>query len=327
MAVEASAPGKVILFGEHSVVYRGPAVVLAIDRRARIVAEERTDDRIHIDSEDLGFSGYFEGNIYHPTRGEAWRGKGLAALNEAAKKTMIHVGRETGLNLVLRSEIPIAVGLGSSAAICVATVAAVGALLGGSLSNEEINSLAYEGEKVIHGAPSGVDNNISTYGGVLRYERGVGFERLKVECASPLIIGNTRRRRSTHKMVDAVRELRERNTDIVDRIIDALGTISGEGLNALIKNDMYCMGELMNISHGLLAALGVSSPELDSMVHASRKAGAFGAKLTGAGGGGCMIAVAKDGDAARVEEAILRERGDPIRVGLSYRGVETRRVG
>jgi len=324
MAVEASAPGKVILFGEHSVVYRGPAVVLAIDKRARVVAEERSDDKIYIDALNIGFSGYFVGDKYHPEQGERWRGRRLAAFKLAARRTMEHLGVESGLNLIIRSEIPIAVGLGSSAAISVATVAAVGALLGAGLPKEEICSLAYEGERMVHGTPSGVDNNISTYGGILRYEKGVGFERFEMEGSLPFVIGNTRRKRSTGRMVNKVRSLRDRNPEILDSIIDSLGVLSRKGLSALLGANLPRLGNLMNINHGLLAALGVSSPELDMMVHASRRAGALGAKLTGAGGGGCMIALAEQPVLRRVENAIRRERGDPIRVRLSYEGVKTR---
>jgi len=327
MAIEASAPGKVILFGEHSVVYRGPAVVLAIDKRSRVVADRRRDKKIFIDSENLGFSGYFLGDAYHPVRGEEWRGKGLAAINVSARKTLESVGVKSGLNLVIRSDIPSAVGLGSSAAICVATVAAVEALVEGGLSRDDICSLAYEGEKIVHGTPSGVDNNISTFGGIIKYEKGLGFERIKLDDSPPFIIGNTGRKRSTKKMVENVAALRERNTAIVDRIIDALGDVSGEGLSCLTSGDLRGMGELMNISHGLLTSLGVSSPQLDLLVYAARYEGALGAKLTGAGGGGCMIALAEDQDLKRVEEAILQERGDPIRIKISHEGVKTRKVG
>lgn len=326
MPVEASAPGKVILFGEHSVVYRGPAIVLAIDKRARVVAEERSDDKIYMDALNIGFSGYFVGDRYHPETGERWRGRRLAAFKVAACKTMEHLGVETGLNLIIRSEIPIAVGLGSSAAICVTTVAAVGTLLGGGLIKEDICSLAYEGERVVHGTPSGVDNNISTYGGILRYEKDVGFKRFEMDGNLPFIIGNTKRRRSTRQMVSKVRRLRDRNPEILNSIIDTLGALSSEGLAALLETDLTRLGNLMNINHGLLAALDVSSPELDMMVHASRRAGALGAKLTGAGGGGCMIALAEQPSLSRVENAIRRERGEPIRVCLSYEGVKTREV-
>ncbi len=327
MAVEASAPGKVILFGEHSVVYRGPAIVLAIDKRARVVAEERSDDKIYFDALNIGFSGYFEGNKYKPETGERWRGRRLAAFKVSARKTMEHLGVESGLNLVIRSEIPIAVGLGSSAAICVATVAAVANLLSGGLTSDEICALAYEGERVVHGNPSGVDNNISTFGGILRYEKDAGLKRFEMEGNLPFVIGNTHRRRSTRRMVERVRSLRDRNPEIVENIIETIGALSNEGLAALLENDLPKLGNLMNINHGLLAALGVSSPELDLMVHSSRRAGALGAKLTGAGGGGCMIALAEQPRLRRVENAIRRRHGESIRVCVSYEGVKTREVG
>jgi len=144
MSVEATAPGKAILFGEHSVVYRGPAIVIAIDRRAKITAKKRDDKRIRFDCLDLGFEGYFEGEKYHPVAGEDWRGNRLQAMLIAARKTMEHLDEHSGLDLTVRSEIPVAAGLGSSAAICVATAAATGELLDGNLSQQEICDIAYE---------------------------------------------------------------------------------------------------------------------------------------------------------------------------------------
>jgi mevalonate kinase len=326
MAVEANAPGKAILFGEHSVVYKGPAIVLAIDRRARVVAEERDDNRIYFDALDLGFSGYFEGDAYVPVQGETWRGKRLQALLVSARQTMEQIDVESGLNLTVRSDIPIAAGLGSSAAICVATVASVGELLGGGLSMEEVCELAYEGEKVMHGTPSGVDNNISTYGGILRYEKEAGFERFELDRLLPFVIGNSRRRRSTRRLVSRVRALRQRNPDIIEQVIEAMVQVSENGLTALLDADLPKLGSLMNINHGLLASLGVSIAKLDMMVHASRVAGAYGAKLTGAGGGGCIIALSDVSKIENVERAIRRCRGEPHIVNISYEGVRTRRV-
>jgi mevalonate kinase len=326
MAVEATAPGKAILFGEHGVVYRGPAVVLAIDRRARVVASERADGRVFFDALDLGFSGYFEGETYVPVYGQPWRGKNLQPLLVSARKTMEHIGADSGMDIKVRSEIPIAAGLGSSAAICVATVASVGELLGGSLTPDEICELAYEGEKVVHGTPSGVDNNISTFGGVLRYERGVGIERFELDGALPFIIGNSKRKRSTRRLVERVRRLREREPELVDRIIEAIAQVSQDGLAALKSLDLPRVGDLMNVNHGLLASLGVSIAKLDIMVHLSRGAGAYGAKLTGAGGGGCMIALSDESNLENIRRALLRCRGEPHIVGITYEGVRTRRI-
>jgi mevalonate kinase len=326
MSVEATAPGKAILFGEHSVVYRGPAIVLAIDRRAKVVAQEREDDSIFFDSLDLGFSGYFREEKYIPVHGEVWRGKRLQAFFVAVKKTMEHLGVKSGLTLTIRSEIPIAAGLGSSAAVCVATVAAVGGLLSVGLTQEEICKLAYEGEKVVHGTPSGVDNNISTYGGILKYEKSRDLERFEVDDMPSFVIGDSRRKRSTGRLVGKVKMLREREPELVDKLIDSIATTSESGLKALMDRDFYRLGDLMNINHGLLSALGVSISKLDRMVHSSRGAGAYGAKLTGAGGGGCMLALGDKEDTRKIQNAIKKSGGVPYVVNVTYDGVKVRRL-
>jgi len=326
MSVEATAPAKIILFGEHSVVYKGPAIVLAIDRRASVVASKRDDKRIYIDAEDLGFSGCFENGEYIAITGKAWRGRNMTALYAASRKVMSHIGIDSGINLKVRSEIPIAVGLGSSAAVCVATTAAVGELFDSDLSKEKIAELSFEGEKVIHGNPSGVDNNIATFGGIMRYERGVGLEHLRLDKPLPFIIGNTRKKRSTGNMVESVRALRERNPEIVDPIIYTMASLSQVGLDALFRGDTRKLGDLMNLNHGLLSALGVSTIELDDLVYAARSEGALGAKLTGAGGGGCIIALAEVENLSRVEKGIRAARGQSIRVNITDEGVKTRRL-
>jgi mevalonate kinase len=326
MSVEATAPGKMILFGEHSVVYRGPAIVLAIDRRAKVTASKRGDRRVYVDAEDLGFSGYFEDDSYYPIHGRAWRGRNLSALNVAARIVMGHIGASGGVNLVVRSTIPIAVGLGSSAAVCVATTAAVGELFDGKLTKQDIADLSFEGEKIIHGTPSGVDNNVATFGGVMKYERGSGFERLSFDEALPFVIGNTRRKRSTRSQVENVKALRDRNPELVEPIIDIMGDISRTGLDALLRRDTRKLGDLMNINHGLLAALGVSTGDLERLVDAARAEGALGAKLTGAGGGGCMIALADEASISGVEKAIRIAKGQSIRVSPTSEGVQTRRI-
>ncbi|MBD3204796.1 mevalonate kinase [Candidatus Bathyarchaeota archaeon] len=324
MLVEATAPGKMILFGEHSVVYGRPAIVLAIDRRARVIAKKRDDKKIYIDADNLGFSGYFEDDVYHAIRGKAWRGRNLAGLNVAAKKTMETLGYDSGVNLKVRSMIPIAVGLGSSAAICVATVGAVQQLFDADLSQQEISDIAYEGEKVIHGSPSGVDNNISANGGILRYSKEEGFQKYESDIDIPFLIGNSRKKRSTRIMVENVAELKKNNPELMETVLDSMGQVAEEGLQSLLMKDTKKLGDLMNINHGLLSAIGVSTMKLDILVHTARKYGAYGAKLTGAGGGGCMIAIGEENNLVRMEKSLRRRKSDTYRVSLTDRGVESR---
>ena len=326
MSAEATAPGKIILFGEHSVVYKGPAILLAVDRRATVIASKRDDKRIYIDSEDLGFSGYFDDGEYTAITGKAWRGRNMAALDVASRKVMAHLKVEGGVNLKVRSMIPIAVGLGSSAAVCVATTAAVGELFDGNLTKEQISGLSFEGEKVIHGNPSGADNSVATYGGIMRYERGIGLKRLQLEEPLPFIIGNTRKKRSTRNMVEGVKSLKDRNPEVVDPIIYTMAGLSQTGLDALLRGDREKLGDLMNINHGLLSAIGVSTIELDDLVYAARREGALGAKLTGAGGGGCMIALAQEENLSKIEKSIRAARGHSMRVNVTDEGVKTRKI-
>jgi mevalonate kinase len=326
MHVEASAPGKMILFGEHSVVYGKPAVVLAIDRRAKVTAEKRDDKKIFIDADNLGFSGYFEDETYYPVRGKAWRGRNLAALNVAAKKTMSYIGENNGINLKVRSMIPIAVGLGSSAAICVATVSAVERLFDSGLKQEEISRIAFEGETIIHGKPSGVDNNISTFAGVMSYDQENGIKRYKLDHDIPFIIGNTKKKRSTKKMVENVAALKERNPVEMDKILNTMGSIAESGLKALKEGDIYRIGDLMDLNHGFLSAIGVSTMKLEILCHTSRNNGALGAKLTGAGGGGCIIALAEESYIPNIERAIRKRKSESYRVSLTDKGAESKWV-
>ncbi len=326
MIAEASAPGKIILFGEHSVVYKGPAILLAVDRRATVTASKRDDKRVYIDAEDLGFSGYFEDGNYTAVTGKAWRGRNMTALDVAARKVMAHLGVGSGVNLKVRSMIPIAVGLGSSAAVCVATTAAVGELFDGNLTKEKISELSFEGEKVIHGNPSGADNSVATFGGILRFERGVGLNRLQLNEPLSIIIGNTRKKRSTRNMVESVKLLKDRNPEIVDPIIYTMASLSQTGLDALLRRDVQKLGDLMNLNQGLLSAIGVSTIELDDLIYVARREGALGAKLTGAGGGGCMIALAENENLSRVEKGIRSAHGHSMRVNLTDEGVNSRKI-
>jgi mevalonate kinase len=324
MLVEATAPGKMILFGEHSVVYGMPAIVLAIDRRARVIAQKREDDKIFIDANNLGFSGYFENDVYHAVHGKRWRGRNLAAINIISKKTMELLGFKSGINLKIRSMIPIAVGLGSSAAICVATVGAVQQLFDANLSKQEISNLSFEGEKIIHGTPSGVDNNVSAKGGILRYCKKDGFQKFKLDKDFPFLIANSRKKRSTRIMVENVAKLKSKNSHVFEGILSNMGEIAEKGLQVLLKKDLNRLGQLMNLNHGMLSALGVSTMKLEVLVHTARKYGAFGAKITGAGGGGCIISISDDNNLGRIEKALRKKKSETYRVLPTDRGVESR---
>jgi len=302
--VKASAPAKVILFGEHFVVYGEPAVVLAIDKRAYASARLSEGESIYINSIDLGASGFFNREQFRVEQGGTEARTKLEPIQNAVEQVIALSNRKVGVSVEVHSSIPVAVGLGSSAAVATSTVAAVSRLLNLELSKEEIFQLAYEAERSVHGTPSGIDPAISTYGGALLFQRGKGFTPLNVEADIPLVVGNTGVERSTGELVASVHRRREQYPSIMGWIMRAGGKTALNAVEALKKGDLVAVGELMNINHALLCAVGVSHKSLEKLVHTARDAGACGAKLTGGGGGGCMIALANASKLDGVVEAI-----------------------
>jgi len=321
LGVTASAPAKTILFGEHFVVYGEPAIVLAIDKRAQTSAELRADQRIYINSLDLRASGFFVGEHFQPESGGQEARAKLEPVKIAVQRVLDRSERGAGVSVEVRSSIPVAAGLGSSAAVAAAVVAAVSRLLDVELSKEEVYRIAYEAECFVHGTPSGIDPAISTYGGVLLFRKDKGFTHLDVKEDIPLVIGDTGVERSTGELVAMVRKRREQYSSIIDPIIKSAGEIALCAVETLETGDLHTLGELMNLNHALLCAIGVSNEPLERLVYAARKAGALGTKLTGAGGGGCMIALCLPEKTEPVAKAIQRAGGTAFLARKTNEGV------
>ncbi|MEM0357958.1 MAG: mevalonate kinase [Candidatus Bathyarchaeia archaeon] len=305
--VVASAPAKVILFGEHFVVYGEPAIVMAIDKRAYARVETRQDNRLYICSQNLGLSAFYENGNIKVERGDQREARAkLEPIRCAVEKVLEKAGEKVGLNVEVHSTVPVAAGLGSSAAVAAATAAATGAALNVKMSKEDVFRIAFEAEKIMHGTPSGVDPAISTFGGTMLFQLDTGFKPLEVKAEVPLVVGNTGIERSTRIQVAKVRELRDKYPQIVEPMMRAAREIVLQAMEALRRGNLETIGELMNINHALLYGLGVSDESLEWLINAARKAGALGAKLTGAGGGGCMIALATRERLEQVLEAVQR---------------------
>ena len=321
LGVTASAPAKIILFGEHFVVYGEPAIVLAIDIRAYASADMRKDKRVYVKSVDLGISGFFEEKKFHEECGGQTARRTLEPLKIAIQKVLDRSKMDVGVSVKVRSAIPVAAGLGSSAAVAAAVATAVGQLLDLELSKEEILHISYEAERFVHGTPSGIDPTISTYGGVLLYRKDKGFTQVKVKGEIPLVIGDTRVKRSTGDLVASLRKRRKQYPSMIKPLLKIGGKIALRAVKSLETGDLYTLGNLMDINHGLLCAVGVSDISLEGLVYAARGADALGAKLTGAGGGGCMIALAKPNKLAQIVDAIERAGGRAFVVGMADEGV------
>lgn len=321
MRVTASAPGKAILCGEHACVFGEPAVAMAINLRAKASAKLRKDELVHIVAKDIGASGYFEGKEFKSEVGGMEARLKLEPIQFAVEEVLRSARKVAGINLEVQSDIPIAVGLGSSAAVAVASATAASELLGLKMKKEDICSIAFRSERIVHINPSGIDNIISTYGGAILFRKGTEFLRLRIPVEFPLIVGDTRISRSTGEMVSFVKESKEKYPDVVEPILRSIGQLSERAAKALEKGNLEEFGEFMNINHELLSAIGVSNEFLDRLTHVARKAGALGAKLTGAGGGGCIIALALPDKVNSVMKAIEREGGSPFIVRKDDEGV------
>lgn len=327
MGVVASAPAKIILFGEHFVVYGEPAIVVAIDRRAYAEAELRQDKRLRFQSANLNTSCFFENGIFKVEQGDAKEARlKFEPVKLAVEKVLAASGKNVGLDITINSAIPVGAGLGSSAAVVASVTAAVSVLLGLEFSKQDIFRIAFEAERVVHGTPSGVDPAIATFGGTLLFQVDTGFKPLEVKTDVPLVIGNTGVERSTKIQVEKVRETMDSFPQIADPLRKAAREIVLRAVTALQENDLETLGRLMNINHALLYGIGVSDESLEWLTNAARKAGALGAKLTGAGGGGCMIALARPERLENVSEAIMRAGGSPFIAKKTDEGVKVERT-
>jgi mevalonate kinase len=323
MGVVASAPAKVILLGEHFVVYGEPAIVLAIDKRAYAKVENRNDKRLYLRSANLNLAGYFEDRAFKAEQGDPKEARSkFEPIKLAVEKVLEKYGENVGLNIEINSTVPVAAGLGSSAAVAAAATAAVSASLNVKMTKEDILRISYDAEKIVHGAPSGIDPAISTFGGALLFQMDTGFQPLDVSVDIPLVIGDTGIQRSTRSQVEKVRSTKEKYEQIMGYVMHAAREIVLRAVDALKENDLETIGDLMNINHALLYGIGVSDESLEWLINAARKAGALGAKLTGGGGGGCMIALAQNERLQAILEAIQRAGGIPFVARKTNEGVK-----
>jgi mevalonate kinase len=326
MGVVASAPAKIILFGEHFVVHGEPAIVLAIDKRAYTKMEKRNDNAVYVRSANLNLAGYFENGTFRIEQGDAREARiKFEPVKQVVDKVLQKSGEKSGLNIEINSTVPVGAGLGSSAAVVVATTAATGALLDVKLSKEDIFRITYEAEKIVHGTPSGVDPAVSTFGGALLFQMDTGFKPLDAKTDIPLVVGDTGVQRSTRVQVEKVQSIMDKYPRVTEHMMKAAREIVLRAIDALKENDLETLGALMNINHALLYGVGVSDESLEWLINAARKAGALGAKLTGAGGGGCMIALARDEKVEQVMEAIQRAGGRPFVARKTDEGVRIER--
>jgi mevalonate kinase len=293
--VKASAPGKVILFGEHAVVYGRPALAVPVTQvRAQAEVTPSSRPGIWIDLPDVGV------------------GADLTSLSsDQPVAALIHnllnawkIDPLPQLNIRVSSTIPVASGLGSGAAVSVALVRALAEVLQHRVTDEQVSSYAFEIERLHHGTPSGIDNTVISYARPVYFAKNQPIEILNVPEPFTIVIGHTGIAAPTRESVAAVRELWQADPTTWNAAFEGIGFIAQMAREAMETGMWRHLGPLMNENHAILQRLTVSSRELDRLIEAARQAGALGAKLSGGGRGGNMIALAPASGAQGVADAL-----------------------
>jgi hydroxymethylglutaryl-CoA reductase len=305
--------GKVILLGEHAVVYGRHAIAAPIPLAIKALVED-CDEGIHLLIPRWGVEYRLASNPNDRRSFERPAGVMLDQLGLSGRAMRIEVF----------PEVPRSMGLGGSAAMAVAIVRALDKHFKLGLSDAQVNALAFESEKVAHGSPSGLDNTLACYGKALVFRPGDPplVEPLNIREPIPAVIGMTGYEGLTAKTVGRVREAWQQEKKLYERIFDQIDALTLRGIQAIQDNDLPTLGELMNICQGMLNALQVSTPELEKLCDIARENGALGAKLTGGGGGGSIVAIC-EGDTMDAVATAIRAAGFqamPVRLGAELNG-------
>ena len=285
--------GKVVIAGEHAVVYGRHAIAAPVPLTIKALVDD-SQEGVELVIPSWGVE-------YQLTRDRDKR----RSFERSAGVIFDRLGlADRAMRIEVFPEVPRGMGLGGSAAMAVAIVRALDKHFRLGLTEADINALAFESEKEAHGRPSGLDNTVASYGRPIVFRPGDPplVETLQVGTDIPFLVALSGKEGLTAKTVGRVRTAWKQNRKLYERIFDEIDTLALQSVSAIADGDLNRLGELMNINHGLLNALQVSTPALEQMVDIARKAGALGAKLTGGGGGGSILVLA-DGN----EEAIAAD--------------------
>lgn len=314
----ASAPGKIILFGEHFVVYGSPAILSSIDKRIVATAKINSANRTRIDSNFKPFRS--TANDDGSGNNNADNDDLLTPIYDAINRTFGRTER-IGLDITLRTEIPVGIGLGSSASACIATIAAVDSLFGRS-DKERICNLAIESERLVHKDTSGADCYVSTFGGMVKFVKSTGMKTIQSKGSLSFIVADTGIPHLTGDMVSKVRLYKTENEKRFSALSEKVDRICRDAIPALSAGDYVTLGQLMNDNQLLLDEIGVTHPKARKIIEMARNAGALGAKVTGAGGGGAVIVLTLPNRARNLVEEIKNAGYDCFESKLEHAGVK-----
>ncbi len=312
MKSKASAPGKVILFGEHFVVYGVKAILCSINKRVTVTAEKTTDKKIFINSE-------IDNLILEPNKLISEINSPLKPFYYLANKVIKN--QNTGIQIKIDSEIPLGVGLGSSSACCVAGAAAIFKLFG-DISKEEILELAIEAERTIFENTSGADCTVCVYGGIMEYDKKQGFKKIEDEPNFQLVIANSNIEHSTESMVSEVKAFTIKNKEEFSKLLEQELELVEDVLKLLKENNAIKLGEKINQNQKYLETIGISNNQLRKMIEIGQKT-SFGAKITGSGGGGCIFAITDESNLEYTLKEFKDNNFECFSVEIDFKGLNT----
>lgn len=321
--VVVSAPGKLMLFGEHSVVYGRPCIVTAVDERMRVTVEKISGDLIIVDAPDLGIKHF---TLKMNEIGKKEFPKGVSFVLGTIKNFYKIYKVKSGLKIKTKSEFSSLFGFGSSSAVTICMVKALSKIFDVQVSDKDMFDMAYKSVLDVQGVGSGFDVAAAIWGGTIYFE---GWGKVIVPLKTrglPLTVGYTGIKADTATLIRQVGKLYKSKKGYVDDIFDSIDKIVKRARKAFEKSDFKQLGVLMNEDQELLKYLGVSSKELDNLIGAAIEAGAYGAKLSGAGGGDCMIAFSDDKYVSAVKKQITMKGGTIINVKTGAEGVRVESV-
>lgn len=316
--ITVSAPGKLMLFGEHAVIYGRPCIVTAVDTRVTVTVEKVPSQSLIISAPDVGIVDYVK---VVSKLGQGGIPNGVKFVEFAVKNFKSKYKLLSGLKITTKSGFSSKFGFGSSSAITVAVLKAISELFRVKVSKNELFDLAYKTVLDVQGVGSGFDLAAAIWGGTIYFVSG-GKKVVPLKVGDlPLVVGYTGVKADTATLVLKVADLYKKNNKVLGRIFEAIESIVVLAKNAIIQKDYKKLGELMNLNEGLLDSLGVSTIVLSDLIFASRKSGAYGAKLSGAGGGDCMIALADAKHGNKVKMAIKAAGGTILDIKTGAEGV------
>jgi len=310
----ASAPAKVILFGEHFVVYGVKAILCSIDKRVKVTTTSIDEKKIIIKSSLV--SG--EIDLKNPQNEIKKSFKPFAFM---AKKMIEEYNHEKGLEILIDSDIPSGVGLGSSSACCVAAAASISGLFT-KYSKEDVLELALNAERIIFKDASGADSTVCTYGGIIEYDKEGGFNKLDVNLDFHIIIANSMQTHSTNKIVTKVRDYRRKNPKMFTSLCKKETDLIKHVFEDLKNNDLASLGKSMSQNQEYLELIGISNKKINSMIKTVNDI-CFGAKITGAGGGGCIIALAEESKIDKTIKSLRIKNIECFSAKIDSKGLDT----